>query len=594
MKKILFKIVTLACVLAIAFTAMVGCKKPGSSKGDGGRVIYNGGEGMNDNKLTIFRWNFAGLNSARKSNTEVYKKLKEVAGMNLYASTAGAADWQTKLNTMWATQMLPDIFVSMGPEKPSLYNSMIEDGVLIPVSDYVSETQYPNIYNHLKKYEFLVNNPCYMNGKHWSIPVDWTLEHTMYIRLDWLENLNKPEKLRSIIADEQNISVNEVTSDMLNQFKFTEPKNLIDFYRVCRAFTLYDPDGNGKNDTYGYTSSGGDDLFSDCWMFIAFDAGYNYMIDPDGDGKYEASWTTENTKKAIAYFNDLYKAGYVDPSWYENNTDDKQAAFAKGKVGMIEAHAWYNTIIRSYISANTTATDKPSIEDASSRIGMFNPPAGPNGTYGISGNPNFWTVTCLNAGMSDDELNAALRLIDYMLSDEGRDLLIYGKEGVHFEYDSEGNRVSKLGKSSDGFNKTLTEADACVEMGSVTNWSIGYLCPYQTNADKMLKTMEEAKHYVKFADYPFLQTRSSILYAELLSDFAQQEVFKLICSSEIWTGVKTFADGRKIPMYFNEIGIPGDVLNSKFNTFKNSYNSQGGTTVQNEHNEALSKAIKVK
>lgn len=225
---------------------------------------------------------------------------------------------------------------------------------------------------------------------------------------------------------------------------------------------------------------------------------------------------------------------------------------------------------------------------------MFNPPAGPNGTYGISGNPNFWTVTCLNAGMSDDELNAALRLIDYMLSDEGRDLLIYGKEGVHFDYDSEGNRVSKLGKSSDGFNKTLTEADACVEMGSVTNWSISYLCPYQTNADKVIKTMEEAKKYVKFADYPFLQTKSSILYAELLSDFAQQEVFKLICSSEIWTGVKTFADGRKIPTSFNEIGIPSGVLNSKFNTFKNSYNTQGGTTVQNEHNEALSRAIKVK
>lgn len=594
MKLTLKRIICLIFAVILSLTVFVGCNNDNKDSGSGGREIYPGGDGMDDGRLTIFRWNFSGVNAARKSNTTIYRKLREVAGMNLYASTAGAADWKTKLNTMFATQMLPDIFVSMGPEQPKVYYDMIDDGVLICVSDFVSETQYPNIYNQLQKYEFLAKNLYYSNGKHYGIPVSHTLEHTMYIRLDWLENLNEPSKLRSIIADEQNISESAVTSEMLEKWRFKEPTDLLEFYRVCRAFTLYDPDGNGKNDTYGYTSAGGESMFADSWAFIAFDAGYDYMVDPDGDGKYEASWTADNTQKAISYLNDLYKSGYVDPSWYENSLDEKQDAFVKGKAGMMEAHAWYNTIISSYIAANTTATFKPSIEESSEKIGMFAPPAGPNGTYGIPGNPNFWTLTCLNAGMSDEELTAALKLIDYMLSDEGTDLLIYGQEGEHFEYDENGNRVSKMGKEASGFNTTLSDEDSCSQIASVTNWSTDYLSPYQTNADKILKVMDDAKTYVHYADYPFLQTKSSITYAGMLKDYAEQEVFKMICDTAIWSGAKTFANGWKIPTSFSEIGVPSSALSSRFAAFKASYNSQGGTKVQDEHNAALGSAVKAR
>ena len=212
MRKNFKRIIALLFALLLAFSTLLGCG-PATKTGAGGREIYPGGDGMDDNKLTIFRWNFSGVNDARRKNTTIYRTLKDAAGMNLYASTAGSADWETKLNTMFSTQMLPDIFVSMGPEKPKIYNDMIDDGVLIPISDYVSETEYPNIYNQLQKYDFLAKNVYYSNGKHYGIPVSHTLEHTMYIRLDWLENLNQEEKLRSIIADEQNISESAVTSD---------------------------------------------------------------------------------------------------------------------------------------------------------------------------------------------------------------------------------------------------------------------------------------------------------------------------------------------------------------------------------------------
>lgn len=593
MKKILKKVVCLTFALLLSVSAFAACKKPQNSSGDGNRVIYPGGEGMDDNRLTIFRWNFAGLNSARKANSPLYQVLQEKAGMHLYASTAGGSDWKSKLNTMFGTQMLPDIFVSMGPETPGLYSDMIDDGVLVPVSDYVSETEYPNIFNHLKKFDYIKNNLSYAHGKHWSIPVDWTLEHTMYIRLDWLENLNKPEKLRMIIADEQGKDESAVTAEEMEKYRFSEPKDMLEFYRVCRAFTLYDPDENGRNDTYGYTSAGGDDLYADCWMFIAFDGGFNCMKDYYKNGSYTPSHTNEGTKKTIAYFNDLYKSGYIQPSWYENSTDDKQNAFTKGQVGIIEGHAWYNTIVRGYINANMTSTYTPSIEDVSSIIGMFDPPAGENGSYGIAGNPNFWTVTCLNNGMSDAELTAALSLIDYMLSEEGKNLLIYGIEGTHFEYDSNGERVSLLGKASDGFNKTLSEVDPCFEVASVTNWSTGYLEPYQTNAEKINNVMKRAPSYVTYPDYPYLSTDAYVEYWDTLCDFAETEIFNMICSSENYVAKTTFAGGKKIPESYSEIAVASPKLESNFASFVQKYNNQGGSQITKEYNEAIKNATKV-
>lgn len=252
----IFKKAVTAFLAISTVVSLVACG--GSGQGD----YY----GSNDNKLSIFRWDFDGLNTARKQKTDVYKILEEKAGMPIFAVTTGSADWETQLSTKFATEMLPDVFVSKGPEVPEQYKDMIEDGVLLPVSDYVSETEYPNIYRQLQDFDYLKTNLSYADGKHWSIPVDWTLEHTMYIRQDWLDNLNEPSKLRKCLADEKGISESQVTEKMLEEEKYEVPETLLDFYRVARAFTLYDPDGNGKNDTYGYTST--QELWTDINVII--------------------------------------------------------------------------------------------------------------------------------------------------------------------------------------------------------------------------------------------------------------------------------------------------------------------------------------
>lgn len=47
-----------------------------------------------------------------------------------------------------------------------------------------------------------------------------------------------------------------IRKDWLDQLNLSMPKNYKEYIEVLRAFTNEDPDGNGKNDTYGITAAG--------------------------------------------------------------------------------------------------------------------------------------------------------------------------------------------------------------------------------------------------------------------------------------------------------------------------------------------------
>ena len=61
------------------------------------------------------------------------------------------------------------------------------------------------------------------------------------------------------------------------------------------------------------------------------------------------------------------------------------------------------------------------IESATEKIDMIEPPAGPDGVRGAKGHPNFWTAICINADIGEAKIKKALELLDYLHSDKGRD-----------------------------------------------------------------------------------------------------------------------------------------------------------------------------
>ncbi len=573
MKKALVRCIVLA--LALSMTAMfAGCGSGGySEEGDG--------------KLTIFHWGMSGLNTARKSQTSAYQVLEDAAGLPIYAENGSESDWETQLSTKFGTEMLPDIFVSKGPES-DLYQDMIEDEVLLPVSDYVSETEYPNIYHWLQNFDYLKTNLEYAEGKHYSIPVNWSLEHVIYVRVDWIENLNAPDNFDKNIAKENGVDVGSVTDEMRKPYGM--PTNLLEFYRLAWAFTYCDPDGNGKDDTYGYTSALGDDLWTDNWIFNAFGAGFDFMIDDDGDGVYTSSWVTDGAKQAMNFINRMYTEGLTTRSSLENDMGSKQTDFMRGTAGMMEAHAWYNTILTGYMSANSSMT----MEEAIADIAMIAPPAGPDGTYGIESNPNFWTVTCLNAHMSEEERTAALSLFDFLLSDEGQDFLTYGVKDVNYEEDpnggyalSDGTKISIKAETdaTTGLIKKLEDVDPAMIIARCVTWTLGYYSPFQTNSDIIIDAMELAKTYNISEDYPFLRVDSYNTYWEALKDYAEVELYNVVSNASYQSDTGSSRD--KLTVNDWDDLATGATFDAFWSNYVSQYNSRGGTTVTNDYNAAV-------
>lgn len=315
------------------------------------------------------------------------------------------------------------------------------------------------------------------------------------------------------------------------------------------------------------------------------------MIDDDGDGVYTSSWVTEGAKKAVAFTNRLYQEGYMAKGWNENDMGKKQDQFMQGKVGMIEAHAWYNTILKGFIEKNSAADNKMTIEEASEKIAMFAPPKGPDGYYGIASNPNFWTVTCLNAHMSEKERDAALSLIDFMFSEEGEELFTYGLEGTHYTVNDDGEKELIQEQDSSGFNKLLEDRDSAFIISSVTNWSRSYLSPFATNSEKIVSTLEKAKEYNRFADYPFVQPDSYIKSWKSLADHAETTFFNAVLEKDYYTAGQY---SEKLPTTYEELCKFNDSFEEFWAEYLERYLEQmGGRKMTEDYNEAIKNAVKV-
>ncbi|MDE6274848.1 MAG: hypothetical protein K2L87_07385, partial [Clostridiales bacterium] len=345
-----------------------------------------------------------------------------------------------------------------------------------PITDWVNEEHYPNIYNHLKKYEYLRYNLTYGQGKAWFIPSAWHNEKSLYVRQDWIDNLNA--KLDDCLVKEGVVaSAGEITSEIREQWQYKVPTDLLEFYRLARAFTLYDPDGNGQDDTCGYISESNKDM--DNWVFSAFGASWNEFMLDEATGKYIHGDVSDGSKYATQFIARLITEKYMSVDSLNGDNGGKQDKFSAGSAGMMYAHNWLNVIVSNILSVNKGL----SVEEATAKIALVAPPVGKDGTnctiIGFSG--GFWQGFCINANASKSRIRKCLELYDYLLSEEGYDLLQYGVEGVNYEV-KDGKRVTLHQLGSDGIYKSLPSTDTASMLYALVDWTMHYRVTTGTNA----------------------------------------------------------------------------------------------------------------
>jgi putative aldouronate transport system substrate-binding protein len=209
--------VTLACVLTASFAA--GCA-PGAGQTDAG--AKTGDKPKEEAKpvpISIVYWNDYKYPDGLDDNNNPYlDHIKKGTNLDIKVVTAPASGYKEKLNVIMASGDLPDM---MFVNDASLYVNYLNQKALKPLNAAIDKYGAD-----LKK---LIPKEAWdsvtVDGKIYAIPTIADIQSTelMWVRKDWLDQLNLPE-----------------------------PKTLEDYVKTAKAFAEQDPDGNGKKDTVGW------------------------------------------------------------------------------------------------------------------------------------------------------------------------------------------------------------------------------------------------------------------------------------------------------------------------------------------------------
>jgi ABC-type glycerol-3-phosphate transport system substrate-binding protein len=185
-------------------------------------------------------------------------------------------------------------------------------GAIVPLDDFLKDNavwkKLPDYFRNAGKLD---------DGKVWSIPSGWGIgsPYARIYRKDWADKLG-----------------------------FAKPETVDQLYAMCKAFTLNDPDGNGKQDTWGMTDAG------DAWnlqdLFAAYDARTNnfgadcIVYDPN-----ENAWIDTMLKPemidALTFINKIYKEGILDPESFVNTSSAMRTKMFSGKYGSVFYGYWW-------------------------------------------------------------------------------------------------------------------------------------------------------------------------------------------------------------------------------------------------------------
>lgn len=536
--------------------------------------------------ITIFKNDWPQFNTAKQAGSPVYTAIKEYLGCDINGENGSSATYFTQLKLRQTDMDLPEIFLVDGLSSPAMLMSLIEEGDIVPLSDYVTQEKYPNLYRHLQQYDYMKKNVSYFEGKQWIMPIKWENEKSMYVRQDWIDNLNA--KLDSIlVADGIVSSASEVTPALREQWKFGAPTTLLEFYRLARAFTIYDPDNNGSDDTVGYMSESNKDM--DAWVFTAFGTGWHQFV-PDGNGQYTASDITDAAKLAVGFLNRLIADKYMSVDSLTADMDSKQSRFSQGKAGIIYAHNWLNNLVSDIMS-----TEQISLSAATAKILMCDPPAGPSGTFGGVGENGFWRAYCVNKRMSTARINKCLKLFDYLMSDEGLEIVSYGIKDVHYSVE-DGKKVPLTPTDAQGMRTDVKYHDGGAFLQQMVTWTAQYHDETQINADIIVPRQERSAENRYWEDYPNIQTSAYIRNYESCTDFFTTTMADMMLDSRgiynnlsAWTyNAATFG--------WNKLTQVSNNFNSAWNTFVRKYKEdyRGGAMIT-EYNKYIAdgKAQKV-
>jgi putative aldouronate transport system substrate-binding protein len=325
--------------------------------------------------------------------------LERIAGVPLDLQFTPASSYEEKLTVSIASDTLPPAFLVVDG-KADIFINGAQGGMFWQVNDAIAKSK-----NISKNLDPKVLQNAATSGKNYFIPRTRVLARNGFTyRKDWLKKLGLPV-----------------------------PKTVDDVISLARTFAARDPDGNGKNDTFGFIVEAADARGN-----LGSAVGEIAMLKGMGNGYVEQNnqlipvYMTEPYIETLVLFSQLYKEGIINQDFATINgsrmwelLNAERAGIFMGNVDDILSNVDPLVSAKKAENPNVTVGDLWDFAVINSVTGEPRMNAG-NGFYrGFA-----FSKSALK---TEAEFQAAFDVFDKLDSDEARDVFLWGVEGRHYE-----------------------------------------------------------------------------------------------------------------------------------------------------------------
>lgn len=304
------------------------------------------------------------------------------------------SDLSTELTTLFMSNDIPDIFNMWGDD--TYERGLVEDGILLPINQYFDKA--PNLEKSKAGKWDLFKHP---DGNVYSLNASFAPMEVSFVpfyRKDWLDKLG-----------------------------LKVPETIDEYVEVARAVTDDDPDGNNEDDTYAIGVGDNDSRYYQL-LFSSFGTLPGIYF-PDEDGNLVYGSTIPNMREALRFINKLFDMGVFDPEFITDNAGRVKEKYVAGKYGAccLPTQIFDENNLNNYYQPFKDAN--PDAEIATGPI--LKGSEYYREDFGLQKlSPRGWLRTGVYA--ETENIDAVMRVLDYLSSEEGLMLTNYGEEGVDY------------------------------------------------------------------------------------------------------------------------------------------------------------------
>ena len=399
----------------MSLTALTGCdQKSGEDQYDkDGRLI------LNLKNVYFDQW---------KGEDMYTSMINEKFGVNIKASNYAYEDWDTMVNTAINGNNLTDTiqFNLKAYNFGSTYEEWVGYGMLKALPDNMSK--WPNLKAMLDNISNI--DALKIDGKLYGIPV--------------ANDINNPQKDFSnftyVYRRDWAKQIDEMYPDREPVYREGDDYTWDEFTRLCDAFNTNLEELSGTKQASV--------LVDEQWAFPSVTNFYKdapHCYAKDSDGKAIANFASEKYLTGLEVAKEYVSTKKIYSQDQYNFADNKaNEEYLGGRAAILyDNYSLANYIKLRKLFKNSQKT--ANLDDGTAFLKI----KGPDGKFALEGTENWFSMTMFNADISDKKQEKILDILEYLLTEEGTRLAIYGKEGYDYSIVDDKVVLSEMGWEKD-------------------------------------------------------------------------------------------------------------------------------------------------